>query len=38
VIAFAVDDHISVREALELLIRHDGWQLETCAIANAILV
>lgn len=28
-IVFVVDDDISVRESLELLIRHEGWQVET---------
>jgi hypothetical protein len=27
-IVFVVDDDISVRESLELLIRNEGWQLE----------
>jgi len=28
-IVFVVDDDVSVREALELLIRNEGWQAET---------
>jgi FixJ family two-component response regulator len=34
---FVVDDDISVRESLELLIRHAGWQPETCASAQEFL-
>jgi len=30
-IVFVVDDDISVRESLELLIRSEGWQPETFA-------
>jgi FixJ family two-component response regulator len=36
-IVFVVDDDISVREALELLIRHQGWQAETFASAQEFL-
>jgi formate hydrogenlyase transcriptional activator len=36
-IVYVVDDDISVRESLELLIRHAGWQPETCAFAQAFL-
>ena len=32
-IVFVVDDDISVRESLELLIQASGWQPETCASA-----
>jgi FixJ family two-component response regulator len=28
-IVFVVDDDVSIRESLELLIRHEGWQVET---------
>jgi FixJ family two-component response regulator len=28
-LVFVVDDDVSVRESLELLIRHEGWQVET---------
>jgi len=28
-VVFVVDDDVSVRESLELLIRHEGWQVET---------
>jgi len=35
---FVVDDDISVRESLELLIRHQGWQPETFASAQEFLV
>jgi FixJ family two-component response regulator len=34
---FVVDDDISVRESLELLIRFEGWQPETFASAGAFL-
>lgn len=34
---FVVDDDISVRESLELLIRNEGWQPETFASAQAFL-
>jgi FixJ family two-component response regulator len=36
-IVFVVDDDISVRESLELLIRHEGWMPETFASAEAFL-
>ncbi len=36
-IVFVVDDDISVRESLELLIRHEGWVPETFATAEAFL-
>jgi FixJ family two-component response regulator len=36
-IVFVVDDDISVREALEALIRLEGWQCETFASAAAFL-
>jgi FixJ family two-component response regulator len=36
-IVFVVDDDISVREALEALIRHEGWRCETFASAEAFL-
>jgi FixJ family two-component response regulator len=36
-IVFVVDDDISVRESLELLIRHEGWLPETFATAEAFL-
>jgi len=36
-IVFIVDDDISVREALEALIRLEGWQAETFASAEAFL-
>ena len=34
---FVVDDDVSVRESLELLIRHEGWQPELFASAHAFL-
>src|SRR5271170_1986741 len=34
---FVVDDDISVRESLELLIRHEGWQVETFTSAQEFL-
>jgi FixJ family two-component response regulator len=34
---FVVDDDISVRESLELLIRHEGWQVETFMSAQEFL-
>ncbi len=34
-IVFVVDDDISVRESLELLIRQAGWLSETFATAEA---
>jgi len=36
-VVFVVDDDISVRESLELLIRCEGWQPETCASAQEFL-
>jgi len=36
-IVFVVDDDVSVRESLELLIRSAGWQPETFASAQAFL-
>ena len=36
-VVFVVDDDISVRESLELLIRNEGWQPETFASAQAFL-
>ena len=36
-IVFVVDDDVSVRESLELLIRHAGWQPETFASAQEFL-
>ena len=36
-IVFVVDDDVSVRESLELLIRCAGWQPETFASAQAFL-
>jgi FixJ family two-component response regulator len=36
-IVFVVDDDISVRESLELLIRHEGWLPEMFATAEAFL-
>lgn len=36
-VVFVVDDDISVRESLELLIRSEGWQPETFASAQAFL-
>jgi FixJ family two-component response regulator len=37
-IVFVVDDDISVRESLELLIRYEGWQPETYASAQEFLI
>ena len=37
-IVFVVDDDVSVRESLELLIRCEGWQPETFASAHDFLV
>jgi FixJ family two-component response regulator len=37
-IVFVVDDDISVRESLELLIRSEGWQPETFSSAHDFLV
>ena len=36
-IVFVVDDDVSVRESLELLIHHEGWQAETFASAQEFL-
>jgi len=36
-IVFVVDDDVSVRESLELLIRSQGWQVETFASAKEFL-
>ena len=36
-IVFVVDDDISVRESLEALIRHEGWQVETFMSAQEFL-
>jgi FixJ family two-component response regulator len=36
-IVYVVDDDISVRESLELLIRHEGWQPELFETAQAFL-
>ncbi len=36
-IVFVVDDDVSVRESLELLIRYEGWQVETFASASDFL-
>jgi FixJ family two-component response regulator len=36
-IVFVVDDDVSVRESLEMLIRHEGWQVETFATAQDFL-
>ena len=36
-VVFVVDDDISVRESLELLIRSAGWQVETFASAREFL-
>jgi len=36
-VVFIVDDDISVRESLELLIRHEGWRAQTFASAQAFL-
>jgi FixJ family two-component response regulator len=36
-VVFVVDDDISVRESLELLIRNEGWQPETFASAQEFL-
>ena len=37
-IVFVVDDDVSVRESLELLIRNEGWQAETFQSAQEFLV
>ena len=36
-IVFVVDDDISVRESLELLTRHEGWQPQTSVSAQEFL-
>jgi FixJ family two-component response regulator len=36
-IVFVVDDDVSVRESLELLIRYEGWQAEIFACADEFL-
>src|SRR5215813_6956257 len=36
-IVFVVDDDVSVRESLELMIRHAGWQPHTFESAQAFL-
>ncbi len=36
-VVFVVDDDVSVRESLELLIRHAGWRVETFASAREFL-
>jgi FixJ family two-component response regulator len=36
-IVFVVDDDVSVRESLELLIQNEGWQVETFASAQEFL-
>jgi FixJ family two-component response regulator len=36
-LVFVVDDDVSVRESLELLIRHEGWQAEIFASADEFL-
>jgi FixJ family two-component response regulator len=36
-VVFVVDDDVSVRESLDLLIRTEGWQSETYASAEAFL-
>ena len=36
-LVFVVDDDVSVREALDFLIREAGWQPETYASAEAFL-
>jgi FixJ family two-component response regulator len=36
-VVFVVDDDISVRESLELMIRNEGWQVETFASAQHFL-
>src|SRR5215471_158833 len=36
-IVFVVDDDVSVRESLELLIRYEGWQAEVFASAEEFL-
>ena len=36
-IIFVVDDDVSVRESLELLVRNEGWQSETFSSADEFL-
>jgi len=36
-VVFVVDDDISVRESLELLVRSEGWRCETFASAQEFL-
>jgi FixJ family two-component response regulator len=36
-VVFVVDDDISVRQSLELLIQHAGWRAETCSSAGEFL-
>jgi FixJ family two-component response regulator len=36
-LVFIVDDDVSVRESLELLIHHEGWQPETYSTADDFL-
>jgi FixJ family two-component response regulator len=36
-LVFVVDDDVSVRESLELLIQHEGWRVETFASAHDFL-
>jgi FixJ family two-component response regulator len=36
-IVFVIDDDVSVRESLELLVRYEGWQAETFASADEFL-
>jgi FixJ family two-component response regulator len=36
-VVFVVDDDVSVRESLELLFRHEGWQTQLFASANEFL-
>ena len=36
-IVFVIDDDVSVRESLELLVRYEGWQAETFASATDFL-
>ncbi len=36
-IVYVVDDDVSVRESLELLIRHEGWRVETFTSADEFL-
>jgi len=36
-VVFVVDDDISARESLELLIQHEGWRVETFSSAEAFL-